>query len=302
MAFLLSELLSDLMTYENFRFINERYFTYLSLAHVKLDNDTCTFVDDEKYIDTIADNVKMIITTLKISGLLDSSKYGICVCEKPRIIYFELHNYLSNKKGYTRPTYVTQIGSNCRIHESAFIATTNVTIGNNVVIEEFASIKENTVIGDNSIIRAGARIGGQGFEFKRDRDATFAVCHIGGVIIKENVEIQYNTCVDKGIYPWDDTIIEEYSRIDNLVYIAHGVKIGKRALIVANAVIGGRVVIGDDVWVGFSATIRNGLIVGNQCRVNMGAVVTKSLADNHEVTGNFAIDHMKFLDNLKKTI
>ena len=45
------------------------------------------------------------------------------------------------------------------------------------------------------------------------------VKHLGGVKIGKNVEIQHNTCVDKAVYPWDDTIIGNNSKIDNLVHI-----------------------------------------------------------------------------------
>ena len=77
--------------------------------------------------------------------------------------------------------------------------------------------------------------------------------------------------------------------------ISHGVKIGARNMIVAGSVIGGRTLLGDDCWVGLSATLKNGISVGNGARINLGAVVTKNVAAGESVTGNFAIDH----DNLK---
>ena len=133
-------------------------------------------------------------------------------------------------------------------------------IGNNVVIEEFVSIKENTIIGDNCVIRAGSIIGGEGFEHKRNGEDVLSVKHLGGVIIEDNVEFQQGNFVDKAIYPWDDTIIGENSKTDNNVHIAHADKIGKRVFIAASTCIAGRVEIGNDVWIGPGVTVTNGII------------------------------------------
>ena len=196
--------------------------------------------------------------------------------------------------------FKTRIGTNCNISSQAVIADKNVIIGNNVTIEEFAVIRENTVINDNSIIRAGCKIAGEGFEFKNTSEEVFHVSHIGGVIIGESVEIQYNTCIDKAIYPWDNTVIGDHVKIDNLVHIGHAVKVDSRTMIVANSGIGGRVSIGEDVWIGFGATIRNGIHIGDRARTNMGSVVTRNVGTEEAVTGNFAIPHKDFIANLKK--
>ena len=228
--------------------------------------------------------------------------YGVIATEYPRAVFFSLHNYLTKIDGYRREAHPTIIGENCNISKMAYIADMNVTIGNNVTIEEFVSIKENTVIGDNSVIRAGTVIGGTGFEFKKNGEGTesFLVEHVGGVKIGKNVEIQHNVCLDKAIYPWDNTIVDDYSSIDNLVYIAHGVKIGKLSLVASGATIGGRCNIGDNVWIGLGAVIRNGIDLGPGSRANMGAVVTKSVGEGEAVSGNFAINHDKLVRELKR--
>jgi UDP-3-O-[3-hydroxymyristoyl] glucosamine N-acyltransferase len=181
----------------------------------------------------------------------------------------------------------------------ASIAQNIVIIGNNVSVEEFVVIRENTFIDNDTIIRDGCKVGGQGYELKRTDYGILSVAHAGGVKIGKNVEIQYNTCVDRGVFPWDDTIFGDYCKIDNLVHVAHGVKIGKNVLVVANVGLGGRTEINDGAWIGFAATITNGVTVGEDARANIGAVVTKSVPGNSSVTGNFAIEHSKFLRNLK---
>ncbi|MEG2639037.1 MAG: UDP-3-O-(3-hydroxymyristoyl)glucosamine N-acyltransferase, partial [Clostridiales bacterium] len=175
-------------------------------------------------------------------------------------------------------------------------------IGKNVVIEQFVSIYSHVTIGDGSIIRAGATIGCMGFEFKRNDDSIMPIKHFGGVYLDRNIEVQNNTCIDRAVFPWDNTYIGENTKIDNLVHIGHAAKIQKNVLIAAHACIGGRTVIMPNTWVGIGSMIRNGIVIGSNARVNMGAVVTKSVLDNQSVTGNFAIDHQKFMANFKDTL
>ena len=281
---------------------NEQRVSSLGLVEYNDGKDVCTFVDNEYYLEKLSDNIQMVLIG---EDLLDTLKqyrksYGICVVENPRLTYFRIHNYLVNDISYRRTDFKTRIGTNCNISSQAVIADKNVIIGNNVTIEEFAVIRENTVINDNSIIRAGCKIAGEGFEFKNTSEEVFHVSHIGGVIIGESVEIQYNTCIDKAIYPWDNTVIGDHVKIDNLVHIGHAVKVDSRTMIVANSGIGGRVSIGEDVWIGFGATIRNGIHIGDRARTNMGSVVTRNGGTEEAVTGNFAIPHKDFIANLKK--
>lgn len=299
---LIISILKEMSYAGDYRIVNEKQFSYLALTASKLEYPNCVFLDSEKYIDTIGDTVSMVITTEELAPILLEKPYGLCVVERPRELFFEMHNYLSDKDGYARERFETSIGEGCEISPLASIAKNNVFIGNNVTIEEFVVIRENTYIGDNSILRAGCKIGGQGYEFKRNDYSIASVAHAGGVKIGDNVEIQYNTCVDRGVYPWDDTIIGDYCKIDNLVHIAHAVKLNKNVMVVANSGIGGRTVVRKGTWIGFGATVINGITVGENARANIGSVVTKAIPDNGSVTGNFAIEHEKFMQNLKKLI
>lgn len=284
---------------DNIEVLKEGTFTSLGLAVSKCDEDLLSFIESEKYISGLGKNIKCLITTRELGEKL-KDRYGIVVSQNPRMDYFKLHNKLSTMEEYKRKDFDTEIGENCEISKLASISKKNVKIGNNVKIEEFAVIRENTVIGDNSIIRAGVVLGGEGYEYKRVDGIIMNVKHCGGVIIGNNVEIQYNACIDKALYPWDNTIIGDYSKLDNLVHIEHGVKVGERCLIASRTTFGGRTVIGDDSWVGLGAVISNGLNLGNKVSISLGSVVTKNLEDGSKVSGNFAVNHDKFIDFIKK--
>lgn len=298
----LSNILPSLLTKNDYKIENEKEFDTLALTASELSLSACTFFDNMKFIGDVKNNITMILTNEELYEAVNSrygADKGICIVKQPRAVYFEIHNLLADSKDYIREQFATQIGEGCCISPLASIATNNVVIGNNATIEEFVVIRENTEIGDNCIIRSGTVLGAQGFEFKRMGSEMLSVEHLGGVKISNNVEIQYNCCINRAVYPWDDTLIGAYSKIDDLVHLGHGVKVGANVLIVAKSAIGGRTVVEDDSWIGFGTTVCNGIHVGKAARVNMGAVVSRSIGDNASVTGNFAIDHKRFIEHIK---
>lgn len=139
------------------------------------------------------------------------------------------------------------------------------------------SVKQN---GDAVLIGSNNSIGFEGFGFHKGK----RIPHKGGVLIGSNVEIGSNTCIDRAVI--GDTVIGDNVKIDNLVHIAHGVKIGNGSIIVAGAVICGSVTIGENVWVGANACIRQHLTIGDNAVIGMGAVVVKDVPAGQTVAGN----------------
>lgn len=297
---ILSELLLKYKIVDDYTIKNEQDFDTLALSRSDINFKVCTFIVDRRYLSDISENVTMVFTTPDIGVDLDIEGVGVCCVDNPRNVFFKLHNALENSKDYKRHIFKTTIGHNCQISKMSSIAENNVFIGDNVVIEEFVVIRENTVIGDNCIIRAGVKIGSVDFEFKYDNEKIFGVNHYGGVVIGDNVEIQCNSIVNRGLYPWDNTVIGDYTKMDAAVFVSHGVKIGNKNMITGHSIIGGRTLIGDGCWIGLNSTIRNGIVIGDNARVNMGSVVSKNVETGQSVTGNFAIDHDRFIDVIKK--
>lgn len=298
---ILSEILKKIEI--DYRLIGSDEFDSLGLASYNSGEKVCTFVESEKYIDGLTENISIVLTNKDTATAIKENgcKMGICVVKDPRGTFFRIHQSLADNSEYARNIFNTKIGENCNISNLAYISPQNVIIGDNVTIEEFCSIKPNTIIGNHSVIRAGTVIGSEGFEVKTaENGSDYVVKHIGGVIIGNNVEVQSNCCICKALYPWDNTVISDNVKIDNLVHVAHGVKIGEYTKIVTHTAIGGRTTIGKNVWIGIGAVIRNGIVIGNNTRINMGAVVTKDIPDGMHVSGNFAIEHSKYLEQLKK--
>ena len=258
-----------------------------------------TFLNDEKYYKEIQNNksISCIVTTEEVAKKIEKREYGIILSKNPRKDFFELHNKLVKEDFYFTKRE-NKISGKAYISEKANIGGYNIIIEDDVIIESDVTIYENVTIKKGAIIRSGSRIGGNGFEFSRFGEEVLSISFAGDVLIEENVEIQNNTCIDRGVF--DRTYLGKNVKVDNLVHIAHDVKIGDNTLVVACTLIGGRTKIGKNSYLGPNCTVKNGLILGKNSKVSMGAVVTKNVKNNEVVTGNFAIPHEQFIKNLKK--
>ncbi len=200
-----------------------------------------------------------------------------------------LFHFFVNKKE-------NRIEETARIHESVILGK-EITIGHNVVIEEGCEIGDYSTIGHNSVIHSNTKvenhviiganctIGGVGFGYEKNAFNEYEfIPHVGNVIIKERSEVGNNTCIDRAVL--GSTVIGKNVKIDNLVHIAHGVKIGSNSLIIAHAMIGGSTEIGENVWFAPSASILNKRKIENNATIGMGAVVVKDVFENEIVVGN----------------
>jgi UDP-3-O-[3-hydroxymyristoyl] glucosamine N-acyltransferase len=299
---LISNISAKTIINSQFKLINETEFDFFALTADKVDFKKCIFIHDKKYIQEIDENTFMIITTNSLVEEIKNYKGGYCITENPKYFFYQLHDLVYKLNFYPSNNFNSRISETAIISNLAAISKKNVVIGENCIIEEFVVIRENTFIGDNSIIRAGSIIGGQGFDFIRNLDNVNAISHQGSVKIGDNVEIQQNCCIDKAVFPWDSTIIDDYTKTDNLVHIAHSAKIGKRVLITSSSNIAGRTIVGDDSWLGVGAILSNGIELGKKTRANIGSVVVRSIPEGESQTGYFSIEHSKFIQNFKKSI
>jgi len=189
-----------------------------------------------------------------------------------------------------------RVGNDCVIDSGAYVG--RATIGDGCVIGAGARILDGVTLGSDCTVYANAVIGADGFGFERDADGIpVKFPQRGCVLVGDRVEVGACACIDRGAL--SDTVIADDVKIDNLVHVAHNARIGRATMIAANAVIAGSAVLGERVWVGPSASISNGLSVGDDACVTLGAVVTAAVPAGARVSGNFAVDHERFLSFLR---
>lgn len=257
------------------------------------------FLENKKFLPRLLRNphISCIMTTRELAASLPE-KYGVALSDNPRRTFYEFHNYLVTETNFYWSEFDTNISDQAEVHPSALIAEKDVRIGRGTLVEPGVIVLGHSIIGENVVLRAGCTIGSHGFEFKRIGDQILPVVHAGGVLLHNRVEIQNNSNVDRSVFG-GFTEIGEDTKIDTLVHVGHNVRIGKRCLIAATTVIGGSTTVGDDVWIGPGATISTELVIGDRASITLGSVVTKDALPGQKVTGNFAIEHHKFIKFIK---
>jgi UDP-3-O-[3-hydroxymyristoyl] glucosamine N-acyltransferase len=208
--------------------------------------------------------------------------------EKPRLLFLRCLNKFSNSKVLhnIHSTVIIKskkIGKNVHIGPFCYIGK-NVTIGDNTMIHGSVNIYGNTHIGRNVIIDSFTVIGSDGFGFEKNEKGVWEKFpHNGDIKISDNVEIGANVCIDRGSL--ESTIIGTGTKIDNLVHVAHNVKIGQNCMIVAHSLLGGSSIIEDNTYIAMSAVIRDGIKIGKGAMVGMGSVVTRDVPKGVVVMG-----------------
>ncbi len=178
-----------------------------------------------------------------------------------------------------------KIGKNTWVKSGAIICE-NVEIGDNCVIGMNSTLT-HCVLGNKVILYAGVRIGEDGFGFALGPMGHKKVPQIGIVEIGNDVEIGANTCIDRGAF--DNTIISDGCRIDNLVQLGHNVKLGKGCYLVSQVGIGGSTVLEDFVIAGGQVGMADNIKVGYGSQIAAQSGLTGSLPAGSKVMGTPAI-------------
>lgn len=166
-----------------------------------------------------------------------------------------------------------KIGANVEILPGAVIMP-HVEIGEGTVIHGNVTIYPFTKIGRSCRIHSGTVIGADGFGYTFHQGKHLKIWHMGGVIIHDDVEIGSNCSVDMGTF--SPTVIGSGCRIDNLVQIAHNVKLGKGCIVCGQGGIAGSAVLEDYVVMGGRAAVGPDSFIGMGTQIAGGAKVNES--------------------------
>jgi len=166
------------------------------------------------------------------------------------------------------------------------------TIGSDCIVYPQVSIYNGTIIGDRCIIHSGAVIGSDGYGFATHGGRHHKIPQVGIVRIENDVEIGSGTTIDRAAL--GETVIGEGTKIDNLVQIAHNVRVGKHCLFVSQAGIAGSTVLGDYVVVAGQSGIAGHLKIGNGVQVAAKSAVLGDVPDNTKVMGIPAVPFRDF--------
>jgi len=169
-----------------------------------------------------------------------------------------------------------------------------VSIGDNFTAHSHSVVREFCRVGNNVILQNGVVVGSDGFGFAKDSDGRWhKIPQPQPVVIEDDVEIQANACIDRASV--GETVIGRGTKIDNLVQVGHGSRVGEDSLLAAQVGIAGSTEIGNNVILTGQAGV-----VGH-CKVGDGAIVTPQsgvagdIPAGAIVSGSPAVDHKLWL-------
>lgn len=219
---------------------------------------------------------------------------AVKLCAMPHFEYCKF--YRDNKITFlpqkTEGTYVdgafiakdAVIGARTCIMPGAYIGA-DVCIGEDVYIGAGVKLVGNITIGNRVVIRENAVLGADGLSTDRDEDGkAVTMPQFGEIVLEDDVQIGANTVIARGAI--DETIIRRGSKIDNSCFISHNVHIGEDTFVVGETIMFGSSETGNKAFISGNATIRNGVRIGDNATVGMGAVVVKNVENGAIVKGN----------------
>jgi UDP-3-O-[3-hydroxymyristoyl] glucosamine N-acyltransferase len=168
------------------------------------------------------------------------------------------------------------------------------TIGDGCRLHARASIRQRSVLGRRVIVQDGVVIGGDGFGFAKREDGRYEkIPQHGIVVIEDDVEIGANSTVDRPAV--GETRICAGTKIDNLVQVAHGVRVGRDTMLCAQVGIAGSTVIGEDVVLAGQVGVSGHLDIGDRVTATAQTGIPNSVEAGTLISGYPAIPNREWL-------
>jgi UDP-3-O-[3-hydroxymyristoyl] glucosamine N-acyltransferase len=181
-----------------------------------------------------------------------------------------------------------EIGEGTVIRAGSYVGR-GVRVGRQCLVYPQVTIREGTQIGDRVILHSGVVLGADGFGYVMDSGRRLKVPQIGRVMLEDDVEIGANTTVDRARF--GETRIGRGVKIDNLVQIAHNVKIGADTVIVSLCAIAGSTTLGQGCVLGGQVAVDGHLTLGDRVMIAAKSGVTKDWPSGSVISGFPAQDH-----------
>ena len=159
-----------------------------------------------------------------------------------------------------------KLGANCAIHAGVYIGRGTV-LGDDCVIWPNAVIRDGCRLGHRVVVHPNAVIGADGLGFYFHEGRHCKIPHTGGVILGDDVEVGACACIDRSKF--GNTVIGAGTKIDNLVQLAHNVRVGNHCVFAALVGVGGSTQVGDYCLFGGQAAVIDN-VVGRRGRAAHG--------------------------------
>lgn len=184
------------------------------------------------------------------------------------------------------------IGPGTQLHPGVYVGP-HSQIGRDCVLWPSVVVREYTSIGDRVVIHANATIGADGFGYHQRGGKHYKIPQVGRVVIEDDVEIGANTCIDRarsGV-----TRVGRGTKIDNLVQIAHNVRIGEDCIVVSQCGISGSTTLGHHVVLAGQVGLIDHLKIGSNVVIAAQSGVTHDIPDGAAYRGSPAEENSTYV-------
>lgn len=254
-----------------------------------------TFVEAPRFVTAAVTlpQVSCVLTTPELIGTFPEGT-ALAVADDPRRCFFEIHNHLAMETDFYGRGFASIIHESAWLHPRCWIDEQNVLIGPRVTVGPNASILGRAVLGEGTVIHAGAVIGATGFQTSHRRSDAIELVHAGMTEIGPACHVFANAVVARGLFR-QSTRIGRGCRVGNAAFVSHNCVLGDGVFVGHGAVVNGNVSVGANAWIGPGATVVHQVAIGEAAQVSLGATVIRDVLSGQRVTGSLAMEHRKML-------
>ena len=256
-----------------------------------------TFLANQKYADQLAATKATAVVVGKDCGAapvallkvdnpdLAFAKASILVCPPPAAPAPGIHPSAvvsPNAKigrgvsigAYTVIDDGAAIGDGCVLFPQVYVGK-DASIGDGCTLYAGVKVYHQVTIGRGCIFHSGAVVGSDGFGYAWTGQGFFKIPQVGTVVIEDGVELGANACIDRARF--GETRIGAGTKLDNMVHIAHNVKLGKCCAFAAQVAIAGSAEIGNGVQMGGQSTMVGHIKIGDGVTILGQSAVSKPI-------------------------
>lgn len=188
-----------------------------------------------------------------------------------------------------------EISSNAVLHSFVTIYR-GAKIGDDFFAHAHAVVREFCRIGNRVTLQNGVVIGGDGFGFAKQKDGTwYKMTQSGPAVLEDDVEVQANSCVDRATI--GETRIGRGSKLDDLVLVGHGSRLGTNTLLCGQVGLAGSTKVGSDCILAGQVGSGGHLSIGDRTMITAQSGIPHDLVGNTHYSGSPCVDHRQWLKN-----
>jgi UDP-3-O-[3-hydroxymyristoyl] glucosamine N-acyltransferase len=188
-----------------------------------------------------------------------------------------------------------EIGRNAVLHSFVTVYR-GAKIGDDFLSHAHVVVREYCRIGNRVVLQDGVIVGGDGFGFAKQKDGSWRkILQAGCVVLEDDVEVQANSCVDRATV--GETRIGRGCKVDDLVLVGHGSRIGANTLLCGQVGLAGSTKVGSDCILAGQVGSGGHITIGDRTLITAQAGIPHDLAGDKHYSGSPCVDHKQWLKN-----